>query len=62
MAGKTKFLLKPKNVPLVQWDVSTHFLVRSKSTKQQVDPLDYFISCRQTFVFFLPGPAWAETD
>ena len=39
-----------------QWDVSTHSVVRSKSTKQQVDPLDYFICCRQTFVFF---SAWA---
>ena len=38
-----------------QWDVSTHSLVRSKSTKQQVDPLDYFICCRQTFIFFCLG-------
>ena len=47
---------------LHEWDVSTHSIVRSKSNKEQVDPLDYFICCRQTFRFFLPGLGWAETD
>ena len=39
----------------LQWDVFTHFSVRSKSTKQQVDPLDYLICCSQTFFFFCLG-------
>ena len=41
-----------------QWDVSASPTVRSKSTKQRVDPLDYFICCRQTIVFFCLG--WLE--
>ena len=40
---------------IVQWDSPTSSKVRYISTRQ-------YRSCRQTFVFFLLGLAWAKTD
>ena len=41
--------------------VSMHSIVRSKSTKEQMDPLDYLVCYRQTSGFILPWLTLAET-